>query len=325
MAIEGGTFKLPSAKKNGRIVALATTIVIVGYIAASFTIRPSKLSLDADGEAMRDHDGITTKSNIRSMSTKATSMRFNPRLKPFGQHVLNGYNSCKDLERDVRAALKLLADTIIAQGKTNDCRFIPMYAEMAMEDSTVSKSDVKETSYGTNNQVDGVDEADIVKSDGTNIFLGYGDQVIVTDLEGNILTNATLPPPPTANLTGSQPMPYDTYSMPKMSIWRPPTPVTRTVQALLLHENIITAIATYNNWECASALCGGVTNAFIYQFNSDDSTLTLLTQLDINGVYCTGRTIGNSAHIAATATVDTWSFTSQLDRYNYEYNTTTAV
>jgi hypothetical protein len=325
MAIEGGTFKLPSAKKNGRIVALATTIVIVGCIAASFTIRPSKLSIDANGETMIDHDGITAKSNIRSMSTKSKSMRFNPRLKPFGQHVLNGYNSCKDLERDVRAALKLLADTIIAQGKTNDCRFIPMYAEMAMEDSTVSKSDVKETSYGTNNQVDGVDEADIVKSDGTNIFLGYGDQVIVTDLEGNILTNATLPPPPKANLTGPQPMPYDTYYMPKMSIWRPPTPVTRTVQALLLHENIITAIATYNNWECASALCGGVTNAFIYQFNSDDSTLTLLTQLDINGGYCTGRTIGSAAHIATTATVDTWSFTSQLDRCNYEYNNMTAV
>jgi hypothetical protein len=213
---------------------------------------------------MRDHDGITKKSNIRSMSTKASLLRFNPRLKPFGKHVLNGYNSCNDLEGDVRAALKLLADTIIAQGKTNDCRFVPMYAAMSMGDNTMSKTHVKETSYETNNQVDGVDEADIVKSDGTNIFLGYGDQVIVTDLEGNILTNATLPPPPTANLTGPQPMPYDTYSMPKMSIWRPPTPATRTVQALLLHENIITAIATYNNWDCVSALCGGVTNAFIY-------------------------------------------------------------
>jgi len=110
-----------------------------------------------------------------------------------------------------------------------------------------------------------------------------------------------------------------------MSIWRPPTPITRTIQALLLHENIFTAIATYNNWEYESALCGGVTNAFIEQLNSDDSSLTLLTQLGINGVYYTGRTIGNSAYIATTATVDTWSFTSQLDRYNYEYNTMTAV
>jgi hypothetical protein len=42
-------------------------------------------------------------------------------------------------------------------------------------------------------------------------------------------------------------------------------------------------------------------------------------------VYYTGRTIGNAAYIATTATVDTWSFTPQLDRYNYEYNTMTAV
>jgi hypothetical protein len=114
MTIEGGTSKLPSAKKNGRIVALTTTIIIVGCIAASLTIRPSKLSIDANGETMRDHDDITTKSNIRSMSTKSKSMRFNPRLKPFGWHVLNGYNCCKDLVKDVRASLKLLADTIIA-------------------------------------------------------------------------------------------------------------------------------------------------------------------------------------------------------------------
>jgi uncharacterized secreted protein with C-terminal beta-propeller domain len=65
----------------------------------------------------------------------------------------------------------------------------------------VSKSDVKETNYGTNNQADVADEADLVKSDGTNIFLGYGDPVIVTDLEDNILTNATLLPPPKANIT----------------------------------------------------------------------------------------------------------------------------
>jgi hypothetical protein len=110
-----------------------------------------------------------------------------------------------------------------------------MYAAMATEDSTVSNSDVKETSYGTNNQVDSIDEADFVKSDVTNICLGYDDQVTITDLEGNSLSNVTLPPPPKANPTGPQPMPYDTYYLPQMSIWSPLTPVTRTVQALLIH------------------------------------------------------------------------------------------
>lgn len=325
MDFEDGTTKLSYAKKKSKIVAWAAIIVTVGCVASAFTVRQWKSTFDATEEMMREHDGGNAKNNIRSMAAKASSMSFNPRLKPFGVHVLNGYNSCKDLEADVRAALKLLADTTIAQGKTNDCRFYPMYAAMSTGDSTMAKTHVKETSYETNNQVDGVDEADIVKSDGTHIFLGYGDQVIVTDLKGSVLTNATLPPPPTANITEPQPMPYDTFVMPKMSIWRPPTPITRTVQALLLHENIITAIATYSNWDCMSALCGGVTNAFIYQFNPTDNTLTLLTQLDINGGYSSGRTIGSAAHIATTASVDTWSFTSPLDRCNGEYSGMTSA
>jgi uncharacterized secreted protein with C-terminal beta-propeller domain len=50
-----------------------------------------------------------------------------------------------------------------------------MYAAMATEDSTVSNSEVKETSYGTNNQVDSIDKADFVKSDVTNICLDHDD------------------------------------------------------------------------------------------------------------------------------------------------------
>jgi len=38
---------------------------------------------------------------------------------------------------------------------------------------------VKEDSYETNNQVDGVDEADIVKSDGRFVYAAYGDQLFV--------------------------------------------------------------------------------------------------------------------------------------------------
>ena len=84
MTTEGGTSKLPSAKKNDMIMALATTIIIAGCIAVALTIRPSTLSIDTNGEMMRDNDDITAKSNIRSMSTKSKPMRFNSRLKPFG-------------------------------------------------------------------------------------------------------------------------------------------------------------------------------------------------------------------------------------------------
>jgi len=326
-AVQKATNATPPASKWGRIVASAAVLVIVGCTAAaSLGAGSLKISSHTDAMAVRDHDGSTTKHTVRRMATTKTSTRFNPTLKKFGAHVLNGYNSCNDLEADVRASLKLLADMTIEQGKANDCTYFPMYAAMSTGDTTMAKSDIKETSYGTNNQVDGVDEADIVKSDGTNIFLGYGDEVIVTDLQGYVVANATLPAPPasTADVSDLQPTPYDAPASAKMGIWRP-TPVKRTVQALLLHKNIITAIATYNNWQCKSALCGGVTNAFIYKFSTADSSLTLLTQLHISGMYSTARTIGSAAHIATTASVDTWSFTSPLDRCNYEYTNMTSA
>jgi len=51
---------------------------------------------------------------------------------------------------------------------------------MAMPASDASSmaglnSKVEENSFGTNNQVEGVDEADIVKSDGVHVFAAYGD------------------------------------------------------------------------------------------------------------------------------------------------------
>ena len=48
------------------------------------------------------------------------------------------------------------------------------------QSSSKQESDVQEEdSFGTNNQVFGVDEADIVKSDGDWVFAGYGDVLYV--------------------------------------------------------------------------------------------------------------------------------------------------
>jgi len=265
--------------------------------------------------------------------TAAQPFRFNPKVKKFGQHVLNGYNSCNNLKSDVKKALKLLADTTIQQEKTNECSYYPYPMYSAMADTAVASSTASlgaaktgggETSYATNNQVEGVDEADIVKSDGTFIYLGYGSDLIVTDLEGVTVTNITLPPPPNSTNTDYQPMPYGPVYRGLMKMWSP-GPSTRTVQSLLLHKDIVTVIATYNDWQCDSALCGGVTNAFIYKFNPDEKNLTLLTQIDINGGYSNARSIGGFAHIATTASVDTWSFSQQLYRCNEEYKNMTSA
>jgi len=55
-------------------------------------------------------------------------------------------------------------------------------------------STIQEDSFGSNNQETGVDEADIVKSDGTHVFMAYGDILVVTDAAtGEVMSRTTMP------------------------------------------------------------------------------------------------------------------------------------
>jgi hypothetical protein len=322
------TDQTQSAAKKGIRLATTAILLVLGVIAStSFSNGSLKKSSTLVIEEESDRDKPTPSSARR---TAAKSMSFNPSLKIFGVHVLNGYNSCRNLEADVKNALKLLADTTIKVEKANDCtfRYYPMYsmASSAGDSSAAPQGKASasggETSYGTNNQVDGVDEADITKSDGTYIFVGYGDEIIVTDLQGNSVVNVTLPPPPNATIdTSADNGGLFKYQMPYYG-QRPPE--KRTVLSLLLHKNIVTVIATYFSWQCESALCGGVTNAFLYKFDPASKALTLMTQIDINGAYSTARSIGSFTHIATTASVDTWSFAHAFSRCNPEFTNMTA-
>eukprot|EP00571_Detonula_confervacea_P009424 CAMPEP_0172328374 /NCGR_PEP_ID=MMETSP1058-20130122/60317_1 /TAXON_ID=83371 /ORGANISM="Detonula confervacea, Strain CCMP 353" /LENGTH=1083 /DNA_ID=CAMNT_0013045487 /DNA_START=93 /DNA_END=3345 /DNA_ORIENTATION=+ len=115
--------------------------------------------------------------------------------------VAQGYNSCDELRDDILNALKHYANSIIVRESKDDwyekcdpnaTNNYYLYAEddvmlesVSMEAAPPESSDsqeagkVKEDSYETNNQVDGVDEADIVKSDGDYVYAAYGDLLYV--------------------------------------------------------------------------------------------------------------------------------------------------
>jgi len=139
------------------------------------------------------------------------------RIRMATADIANGYTSCADLKDDILNALKHLANTVIVEQskygwyyETNcgDPVFIaedtvadgtsfaptssgtwevlaaaaPEAGEtMEMDGSTASK--FQEDSYETNNQVQGVDEADIVKSDGKHVFTAYGDVIFAWDAQ----------------------------------------------------------------------------------------------------------------------------------------------
>ena len=101
------------------------------------------------------------------------------RIRMATADIANGYTSCDDLKDDIRNALKHLANSIIVDQSRNgwynetNCGEDPAFImedtfyvddaafEPAMDRSAASK--VKEDNYETNNQVQGVDEADFVK------------------------------------------------------------------------------------------------------------------------------------------------------------------
>jgi DNA excision repair protein ERCC-4 len=82
-------------------------------------------------------------------------------------------------------------------------------ADMAMPEmaATATVGSAKEDSYGTNNQVEGVDEADIVKSDGIHVFAAYGDLLYAWNAtDGTTGTSVTPMPYNKTNCTDG-PMP----------------------------------------------------------------------------------------------------------------------
>jgi DNA excision repair protein ERCC-4 len=233
--------------------------------------------------------------------------------------AVQSYDSCDSLKDDIVNALKYFANSIIVNEVSNDwwakCNpedpnwnpwggghFGPPIAaydgmavsESAMYDDSVSYSSSVESasrgedSYGTNNQVDGVDEADVVKSDGVHVFAAYGDVLYAWDaIDGTKGTSITHMPYNETNCTDIyRPMPipepfiYDyedeieeidvevdesassTRSSGKKSRrrqqnrrrassmpWFPPCYNQKPqVLSLLLHESRLTAIVSENNY-----------------------------------------------------------------------------
>ncbi|GFH50222.1 hypothetical protein CTEN210_06698 [Chaetoceros tenuissimus] len=58
-------------------------------------------------------------------------------------------------------------------------------SDSSASDAAPADTETTETDFGTNNQVQGVDEADLVKSDGDYIYAAYGNQVKIWRKDGN--------------------------------------------------------------------------------------------------------------------------------------------
>jgi len=218
---------------------------------------------------------------------------------------------------------------------------------MAAEDSSAvadagsasSMEAAKEDSFGTNNQVEGVDEADIVKSDGDFVFAAYGDLLYAWNAtDGTKGVSITAMPYEAINLTDCQNsngmpelMPIDRTRKASIMIWNPCQQPKPRIDSLLLHNTRLTAIVSEDKFwyygmkeESKPKIISNNIKMTIRVYDisdvpTDGRPLTLLGEKVINGYYNSARSIENTAVIMTTSYVDTALFSNDLYRWHPQY------
>lgn len=106
-----------------------------------------------------------------------------PELSRYSAEIVNGYDDLEEFKGDLD---RLALDAGLEYIENFDYMIYFMEDAVAVDESAKS-------GYETNNQVSGVDEADVTKSDGEYIYISMGQQIIIMDLNGNITSRTDVP------------------------------------------------------------------------------------------------------------------------------------
>ena len=233
------------------------------------------------------------------------------------------YSSCDDLSADLRVAALYLVENAIESNIQwyfhNNWNYnqgggfrqpvdvaIPMPG--APEDANDGANDIptNENSYGTNNQVEGVDEADLLKSNGEQAFVAYGREIIELDVEQNEISRTSLPDTSTPNDCGGS----NGGSIDGM---------------LLIDERLIVFAREYSYYYY---YCGGQeeedgTSRPIVQGSGatkvhtyDTTSMELLSTQELTGDYISARSIANNVYVVTK----NWMDYHQFLQYFYPHN-----
>jgi len=363
----------PSARS---ITPLKKAIIAIAFVVGCAGLIAGMVSFKANMEK-GDENGSGVETTTGSISSLARLSHFDESI--LGGYA--GNDGCDDLQDDLLEAVELMTNITIdsfatshfnnpwlpiCRGGGNGCwavdNAIPSVEFVdsgdilfdVPEQTAASENNAKvpaaddvtdagggEDSFGTNNQVDGVDEADFVKSDGTNVFAAYHDTLVVWSAQGgDILSETSIP---TDDQDGIDICDEDAarnatcykqeygYSWKrqrkerKLSMMMPMPLDPIKISSLLLHGDKLVVIAStsYDLQNSEAKLDnGGHTRVFIYDVSakglpSDGSALTLIARKDLQGKYQTARSIENYAHIVSASSLDT---RSHLDHYIYPWD-----
>lgn len=264
------------------------------------------------------------------------------KLNLFGQRAIEPYTSCEDFRSDLsNAAAMIVNEAITSNARLYDTAMIEylarnggppvMAAEMNADDSQgealPSPDQEGEDSFETNVQVEGIDEADVIKSTNTTVYAAYGDKLLVWDARTLKMLSETV-------------MPFreeeDQEKNRKLdSFYIPPYNQRRgTIKGLLLYKDRLAVIVSYSRWyyypfwDFGSTMedrpiinNNTITTLRLYNVSNlpqDGGTeLQLISKKRIVGYFKEGRLMNNTAHIVTTSSVDTfYHLTNDLSPYS---------
>lgn len=220
--------------------------------------------------------------------------------------VLSGYATVEELVYDLNQTVRFYVNTIIQEQTRNP---FPIFAVAELADSpAASPSAEGANDFETNNQEEGVDEADTVKSDGTNVYVAYGDVLVIWDaITGASITNYTLPAP-------SQE--FNEYYY----YWNRPNILGMSLE----DDRLVLYVSGYgndarNSNPTASIFYNSFETRIVVLDISNLPLLTVVAHKDIHGYYRDARAVGSDVHVVTTFGIDYYSGFGPIHRWNIEY------
>ena len=282
-----------------------------------------------DDEVCQENDEDTIVQAASGMFRSSPARALDVTMNLLTPAVLQGYDNIEDLSDDLNQAVRFYVNSVIEQQALHNNRFSPLPFVIEPEDQVVFDADTSEskttaspsaegaTDFETNNQEEGVDEADKVKSDGMYTYAAYGDVVVVWNvITGDLVANYTLPQlfysdaaSGTSFLKASWPF---FHHRPKPIIQA----MSLEAQRLVLYvqgygsevreQNKITSVFS-NAYE---------TRIMVLDTSTLPLSLTFVTQEDVQGSYRDARAIGSDIHLVTSASINYYALTGPLYRFN---------
>jgi Beta propeller domain len=288
------------------------------------------------------HSGSTTNSN-----EGVTFVNSLAAISP--QTMTETYGSCEALQGDLKAAARMMGKAYIEQsikwyyfdeGDFFTSSPVSTFSATTTRSSTSAsatsgpstgqtKAGVKTKPWGTNNRHDGVEEADFTQSNGVDVFVVYGSEVVVIAAATNTIKSRTS--------ISSQP----STSVPDAS----GNCYTDLIQGMLLVDTNLVVFAqeycyTYDDLDGDINMGGNSSAAYdddfdLYYSSSssnystkvliyDTSDMSLRTTESLPGTYISSRAVGSNVYVVSSSSLDTYALTQKLDPY-YIQSLTTAT